>query len=43
LVVANAQSVDKERFYRQMLGYSALIVVIGPLLAWLLLILPGWL
>lgn len=43
LVVANAQGLDKDRFYRQMLGYSALVVVVGPLLAWLVLILPGWL
>ena len=43
LVVANAQGVDKERFYRQMLVYSGLVVAIGPLLAWLVLILPGWL
>jgi di/tricarboxylate transporter len=43
LVVANAQGVEGDRFYRQMLVYSALVVAIGPLLAWLVLILPGWL
>ena len=43
LVLANAQGVDKDRFYRQMLIYSALVVAAGPLLAWLVLILPGWL
>jgi di/tricarboxylate transporter len=43
LVVAGAQGVDKDRFYRQMLLYSALVVLIGPLLTWLVLILPGWL
>jgi len=43
LVVANAQGVDKDHFYRQMLVYSGLVVLIGPLLAWLVLILPGWL
>ena len=43
LVVANSQGVDKERFYRQMLIYSAVVVAVGPLLAWLVLILPGWL
>ena len=43
LVVASAQGVDKDRFYREMLLYSALVVVIGPFLAWLVLILPGWL
>ena len=43
LVLANSQAVDKDRFYRQMLLYSGLVVAIGPLLAWLVLILPGWL
>lgn len=43
LVVANSQEVDKDRFYRQMLIYSAVVVAVGPLLTWLLLILPGWL
>ncbi|MEK6289688.1 MAG: SLC13 family permease [Acidobacteriota bacterium] len=43
LVVANAHGVDKDHFYRQMLMYSGLVVAIGPLLAWLVLVLPGWL
>ena len=43
LVVASAQRVDKDRFYRQMLMYSAVVVAIGPLLTWVVLILPGWL
>jgi di/tricarboxylate transporter len=43
LVVASAQCVDKDHFYRQMLIYSGLVVALGPLLAWLVLILPGWL
>ncbi|HEY8226101.1 MAG TPA: SLC13 family permease [Pyrinomonadaceae bacterium] len=43
LVVASAQGVDKDRFYRQMLIYSALVVAVGPLLAWLVLIVPRWL
>lgn len=43
LVVANSHGVDKDRFYRQMLMYSALVVALGPLLAWLVLIVPGWL
>lgn len=43
LVLANAQDVDRDRFYRQMLGYSAVVVVLGPLLAWAVFVLPGWL
>ncbi|MDV3125163.1 SLC13 family permease [Mycobacterium sp. 21AC1] len=43
LVLANAQDVDRDRFYRQILKYSALVVAIGPAIAWAALVLPGWL
>jgi di/tricarboxylate transporter len=43
LVLANAQDVDRDTFYKQILKYSALVVAIGPLLAWAALVLPGWL
>lgn len=43
LVLANAQGIDRDVFYRQILKYSALVVVIGPVIAWALLVLPGWL
>jgi di/tricarboxylate transporter len=43
LVLANAQDVDRDRFYKQMLGYSGLVVAIGPLVAWLVFVVPGWL
>ena len=43
LVVANAQGVDRDEFYRQLLVYSAIVVAVGPFLAWLLLIVPRWL
>jgi di/tricarboxylate transporter len=43
LVLANAQDVDRDKFYKQILTYSALVVAIGPLLAWAALVLPGWL
>ncbi len=42
LVVANAQNVDKDRFFRTLLIYSALIVAAGPLLAWAVFVAPGW-
>ena len=35
LVLANAQDVDKDRFYKQILAYAGIVVVAGPLLAWL--------
>lgn len=44
LVLASApEDIDRETFYRQMLIYSGIVVVAGPLLAWALLVLPGWL
>ncbi|RDV10295.1 hypothetical protein DXK94_09215 [Arthrobacter sp. RT-1] len=44
LVLANApEGVDKDRFYKQILGYSGIVIVAGPALAWLALVVPGWL
>lgn len=43
LVLANAQGVDRDTFYRQILKYSAIVVAIGPLIAWAILVAPGWL
>ncbi|MEC5199438.1 di/tricarboxylate transporter [Arthrobacter sp. PL16] len=44
LVLANApEGTDKERFYKQILGYGAIVVVAGPVIAWLVLVVPGWL
>jgi Na+/H+ antiporter NhaD/arsenite permease-like protein len=38
LVLANAQDVDRDRFYKQILGYAAIVVAVGPLLAWLVFV-----
>ena len=43
LVVASAHGINKDHLYRQMLIYSAAVVVLGPLLTWLVLIVPRWL
>lgn len=43
LVLANAQGIDRDRFYKQILKYSAIVVAIGPAIAWAVLVLPGWL
>jgi di/tricarboxylate transporter len=43
LVVANAAPEERDGVYRQFLIYSILVVVAGPALAWLMLIVPGWL
>ena len=43
LVLAAAQDVDRDRFYKQILGYAAVVVAVGPLVAWLVFAVPGWL
>ena len=40
IVLASAQVEDRQRFQKQMLTYCGYIVVVGPLLAWLLLVFP---
>jgi di/tricarboxylate transporter len=42
LVLAAAQDVDRDRFYKQILGYATIVVVVGPFLAWLVFVVPGW-
>jgi di/tricarboxylate transporter len=43
LVLANAQT-DRDRFYKQLLAYSGIVVVAGPLIAWLaFVVVPSWL
>ena len=42
LVLANAAEQDRPTLYRQMLVYSGLVVLLAPLFAWLLLVVPGW-
>jgi hypothetical protein len=40
MVLANAQVDDRDAFQRRLLRYCAMIVVLAPVLAWLLVILP---
>jgi di/tricarboxylate transporter len=43
LMVANRpDTISEERFYKQILTYSAIVVAVGPLLVWAALVLPGW-
>jgi Na+/H+ antiporter NhaD/arsenite permease-like protein len=43
LMVANRpDTIDEEKFYKQILGYSAIVVAVGPLLVWAAIVLPGW-
>ncbi|MBC7724333.1 MAG: hypothetical protein H7146_06230 [Burkholderiaceae bacterium] len=43
LVLANAPEASRDRFYKQILSYSGGVVVVGPLIAWLVFVVPGWL
>jgi di/tricarboxylate transporter len=42
LVLANAKNVDREKFFRQLLVYGAIVVAAAPLVAWLVFVVPGW-
>jgi hypothetical protein len=35
-------SISEPVYYRQILTYSVIVVVVGPLLVWAALVLPGW-
>ena len=43
LVVANAPEAERDTVLRRLLIYSAVIAIVGPVLAWLSLVVPGWL
>jgi len=42
LVVASAAKEERDALFRRFLVYSGLVVAFGPLLAWLLFVVPGW-
>jgi di/tricarboxylate transporter len=42
LVLSNARGVDREKFYRQVIGYTFGIVGLGPVLAWGALVVVPW-
>ena len=43
LMLANRpDSITEERYYKQILGYSVLVVLVGPLLVWATMVLPVW-
>lgn len=42
LVVASAPADERDALYKRLLAYSAIVVVVGPLLAWLMFVVPGW-
>ena len=43
LMLANRpESITEERYYKQILGYSVIVVLVGPFLVWATMVLPGW-
>ena len=42
LVLASAHGIDRESLYRKLLAYSAIVVALAPLVAWAVLVLPGF-
>ena len=43
LMLANRpDTITEERYYKQILGYSVIVVLVGPLLVWATMVLPGW-
>ncbi len=41
LVLANAQNVDRDAFFRKLLAWGGIVVVVAPLLAWLAFVVIG--
>ena len=42
LVLANAQGVDRQVFFRRLLGYGAMVTVVAPIVLWLIfIVVPG--
>ncbi|PVG84408.1 hypothetical protein DDE18_01970 [Nocardioides gansuensis] len=43
LMLANKpDTIEEQTFYKQILTYSVIVVLVGPLLVWAALVLPGW-
>ena len=43
LMLANRpDTIDEQVYYKQILTYSVIVVLVGPLLVWAALVLPGW-
>ncbi|MBL0749771.1 SLC13 family permease [Nocardioides baculatus] len=43
LMLANKpDTIDENTYYRQILTYGAIVTLVGPLLVWAALVLPGW-
>ena len=41
IVLANSEEEDQDRVYKQLLIFGAAVVVLAPLGAWLVMVVPG--
>ncbi|WP_036962604.1 SLC13 family permease [Promicromonospora kroppenstedtii] len=43
LMLANRpDTISEQTYYKQILGYAGIVTLVGPLLVWAVLVLPGW-
>jgi Na+/H+ antiporter NhaD/arsenite permease-like protein len=43
LMLANRpDTISEQAYYKQILGYAGIVTLVGPLLVWAVLVLPGW-
>jgi di/tricarboxylate transporter len=42
LVLANAKNVDRDKFFKQLLAYGAIVVAVAPLVIWLVFVVPNF-
>ena len=43
LMLANRpDTIDETTYYKQILTYATIVTLVGPLLVWAALVLPGW-
>ncbi|MFD7309494.1 SLC13 family permease [Promicromonospora sp. NPDC059942] len=43
LMLANRpDTISEQAYYKQILGYAVIVTLVGPLLVWAILVLPGW-
>lgn len=42
MLASKPDTISETAYYKQILGYSVIVVLVGPLLVWAGLVLPGW-
>ncbi len=42
MLASRPDTIEETTYYRQILGYATIVTLVGPLLVWAALVLPGW-